>query len=320
MRRLRALALVLFLPTTAVAREAEPQQHEVRVDVEMQIETQANGAFVTGQYTWTPRALNRVDEVVPILRRFVRHPSELWIRIGRNGNTREQITGARAGGVLQLVDGRLYAGGEIGIEYDTPTYDPNERGYFGMPFDLEVGGRPHQLFSIGGFFGGRAIIGNTTFANRDTQAERSGIERRFGVRMSAATPNDRIYGSLALFYGAHDWTFEGFHPGDLTAKGPGALLRVAFQLTTNFSLQLRGQTRLESWDNERASDGLPSFVGEELERTVLYAYGNADIIYWYRGRYAFRFGVGGGFEGAPPVINNRETGVFQIGLGLITRF
>jgi hypothetical protein len=38
----------------------------------------------------------------------------------------------------------------------------------------------------------------------------------------------------------------------------------------------------------------------------------------WTGRYAF--GVGGGFEGKPPTVNARETGIEQLDLGVITRF
>src|SRR5687767_13320637 len=109
-----AFAAVCLLAVPAAAREAEPQAHEVRVDLDIAVERQANSASFDAQYTFTPSALNRTDDVVPILRRFVRHPSALWGRVRRLGYTRESVTGGDVGGILQLGPG--YASGEVGLE------------------------------------------------------------------------------------------------------------------------------------------------------------------------------------------------------------
>jgi hypothetical protein len=322
MRRLRARALALccLAPSVAAAIEPEPQQHEVRLDIDLQSERGASGAFVDAQYTWTPGALNRVDEVVPILRRFIRHKTALWVGIGRNGNTREQVTGARAGGIVQVLDGRLYTSGEVGIEYDVLSYDRNEHAYWAAPVMVEVGARPLHLLSIGGFYAARPVVAASPSESVQTQAERSGREHRFGATLTGATPSDRIFATLSGWLVRSDWEFTGFHPGDLTVRGVGASLRIAFQLSSSFTLQLRGQLRRENWVNARAGDEMVNFVGVDLDRDVLFAHGDAEVIYWHRGRHGFRFGLGGGYDGRPPLVNSRETALFRIGLGLITRF
>jgi hypothetical protein len=78
--------------------------------------------------------------------------------------------------------------------------------------------------------------------------------------------------------------------------------------------------RRERWVNDRIGDDLAGFVGMDLDRDVLLAHGDAEVIYWHKGRHGLRFGMGGGFEGAPPIVNGRDTGVFRIGIGIITRF
>jgi hypothetical protein len=117
-----------------------------------------------------------------------------------------------------------------------------------------------------------------------------------------------------------DWTFAEFHPGDVTIRGLGVGARVAFQLTSSFSLLLRGEVRRDHWLNERLNDDDQHFVGRNLDRNVVGASGGVEVFFWHKGRYGFRFGLGGGYEGAPPTFDNRETGIVQLNLGLVTRF
>ncbi len=320
MRRLLLPAVLGLVPVTAAARTPEPQQNEVRIDMDIRVERGGNGAFFDAQYTFTPGGVNRTDEVVPLLRRFVRHPSALWLRVQRDGNTREQITGAKAGGVLQLADGLVYGSAEGGIENDAVDYDPFEVGYWALPVTGEVGFRPTPLLSVGGFYQGRFILNATTDRAVKNPAERSGTEQRFGVTSTLATPNDRVYATVSAWLARSDWTFEGFHPGDMTARGYGASVRLALQTSSTFTIQLRGQIRAENWVNSRLGDDNPSFVGEDIDRNLIFASGNLDVIYWHRGRYGFRAGFGGGFESAPPTLNNRDTGIFSLTLGIVMRF
>src|SRR5688572_12106414 len=139
MRALVAAALLL-LTVPAAAREAEPQLHEVRIDLDIGVERAANSAYFDAQYTFTPGSINRTDDVVAILRRFVRHPSSLWARIIRHGYTRESVTGGRLGGILNL--GPAYASAEAGLEHDLVDFDPLEHAYWAVPLTVEAGLRP----------------------------------------------------------------------------------------------------------------------------------------------------------------------------------
>lgn len=325
MRRLRlatVTACAVLAATAAPAaaqREAEPQAHEVRLDVDISVEREANGALVEGTYIFTPSKLNRVDEVVPILRRFVRHPSALWVRIIRHGYSREPVTGAAAGGILQL--GPTYVSATGGIEYNVVDYDPGEHAYWALPLQVEAGVRPMEGLSVGAFYSNRLVLS----AVRDEripglQAERDGNDQKIGGRVAFATPNDRLYLTLSGWGRIADWTFVEFHPGDVSIRGFGAEARLTLQLTSSFSFGFRGAVSRDHWVNDRLDDDLPGFVGVETDRQVLGLRGGVEVIYWHKGRHGFRFGLGGGYDGAPPTRNNRETGVLQIGLGVITRF
>jgi hypothetical protein len=323
MRRTAAIPAALTLAAAALAatpaaaqRTPEPQAHEVRLDVDISVERQANGALIDGQYTFTPSKLNRVDEVVPILRRFVRHPSAVWVRIMRHGYSREPVTGASAGGILQL--GPAYITGNAGIEYDIVDYDPGEHAYWALPFSGEVGFRPLEGLSIGAFYWARPVIGNSLDEFLVMQAERDGTDQKIGGRVAYATPTDRVYASLAGWGRIADWSFEGTNPGDLTIRGFGAEARLWLQVTSSFTFGLRLEAARDHWDNQRA--GEEDRIGVETERDVGSVRGGAEVVYWHKGRFGFRFGLGGGYDAAPPTVNNRETGVLQIGLGVITRF
>jgi hypothetical protein len=319
MRALAAAAMVLSSFPAAAAREADPQAHEVRIDLDIAIERQANAALFDAQYTFTPETLNRTDEVVPTLRRFVRRASAIWARVIRLGYTRESVTGGALGGILHL--GPVHASAELGIEHDLVDYDPGEHAYWALPVTAELGFRPINLLSVGGFYTGRYIVG----AIRNDkipglQAERSGTDHQIGVRLAYATPTDRLWIHLSAWRRMADWSFDEFHPGDVTIRGLGAAARVAFQLSPTFTLALRGEVHRDHWVNDRLGDDSPIFVGAELDRQVAGGSGGVEIVFWHRGRYGFRFGIGGGYEGAPPTVDNRETAILQIQLGMVTRF
>src|SRR6188474_2578662 len=111
-----AAALLLALSTPAAARVADPQAHEVKLDLDISVESLANAALIDARYIFTPARIDRNDEVVPTLRRFVRHPSNVYVRALRDGYTREPRTGIFGGGRLDL--GSFDVGGEVGAEYD----------------------------------------------------------------------------------------------------------------------------------------------------------------------------------------------------------
>lgn len=317
---MRSLALVAvgLYAIPAAAREAEPQPHEVRIDLDIGVERLANSASFDAQYTFTPSAINRTDDVVPILRRFVRHPSAIWVRARRLGYTRESVTGGDVGGTLQL--GPVYASGEVGFEHDLVDYDPGEHAYWALPVTLEGGFRPINLLSLGGYYSSRFVVGNSLDDVLVVQAERSGQDQKIGGHVAFATPNDRVYLNFWAWGRITDWSFEGFHVGDVTIRGLGAAIRVAFQLTSAFTIVVRGDLHRDHWVDKRMGDDDENYVGPDLDRKVLGGSGGVEVFYWHRGRYGFRFGLGGGYEGAPPTFDNRETGILQLNLGLITRF
>jgi hypothetical protein len=319
MRSLAAALLLLTLSLPAAARTPDPQAHEVKLDLDISIESLANAALFDGRYTYTPARLDRNDEVVPTLRRFVRHPSYVYARGYRDGYTREPRTGIAAGGRYDL--GRLDVGGEIGAEYDEIGHDPNEHGFFLVPFSVEAGGRPTELLRVGAFYDGRPVVATRRNSRQMVQSERSGWDHRFGGRLTFATPNDRLLLDLSGYGRIADWSYTPeFHPGDVTVRAFGGGLRLSYQASATLSLGLHGEADRGTWENRRLGDDDPTYVGSDLEREVWNVLGGIDAVFWFRGRYAFRFGLGGGFKGAPPVYNSRDTAVGQLNFGLITRF
>jgi hypothetical protein len=310
------LAAVLGAAAPAAARD--PQRHEVRVDLDLGLEREASAADLDAQYTFTPPAIDREDDVPPILRRFVRRPSAIWARVRRLGHSREPVTGAALGGVLHLGPG--YAGAEVGVEHDVVAYDDTEHAYLAAPLSVEAGLRPTPRISVGALYSGRFVIGASPDDRLVAQAERSGADHRAGGRLAIATPGDRLFVDVSAWGRVADLRFDGFHPGVVTIRGLGAALRVAFQLGHSLSLGLRGELRRDHWVNGRAGDEDPRFVGPETDRQVLGALGVLELHFWHRGRHGFRVGLGGGYEGAPPTVDSRETGILQISLGVITRF
>jgi hypothetical protein len=321
----RLFALLVLLPAVARAqdepRQPQPQRHEVRVDVDISTYQGGNSALVDAQYTFTPESLDRGDEVVPYLRRFVRHPSAVWARILRFGTTDEQVTGARLGGILQLASGRVYASGEAGIEVDSIDNDPAEPGYWAAAYTVEAGARPVELLSIGAFYSGRPVLSAKTTSNLVSQTSRDGNEHRIGGTLTASTANDRLYLTLSGWDTIADYTFTGIYPGPITVRGGGVSARIAYQATSTLSFQIRGLWRHEHWVDTRTGDDGSTRVGVNTDRTINYALGNLEVIYWFRGRVGFRAGVGGGYSQSPPYVNlRRETAIAQLGLGLVSRF
>jgi len=312
-----AAALLLALSTPAAARVADPQAHEVKLDLDISVESLANAALIDARYIFTPARIDRNDEVVPTLRRFVRHPSNVYVRALRDGYTREPRTGIFGGGRLDL--GSFDVGGEVGAEYDENGYDDTEHGFFLVPFTVDAGFRPTELFRIGGFYDARPVVANRRNSRQMVQAERSGWDHRFGARATFSTPNDRVLLDASGFGRIATWTYtEEFHPGDISIQGFGGSVRVSFQVSATFSLALHGEVSRDNWTNERLGD--EERVEGALEREVWNVLGGVEALFWFRGRYGFRFGLGGGYEGAPPVYNSRETAVAQINLGMIARF
>src|SRR5262249_38670336 len=152
---------VLLLAPPAPAQEL--QYHEVSADADVSIESGTNTSTAALQYTLTPEGIDRQDEVIPSLRRFVRHPSSAFVRIFRKGSVSiESRTGVALGGGRHLFDRAFYAGGDIGLQRNDVLFDDfmgGEGHYDILPFHLELGGRPVPLLSLGAYYFGEPIIG-----------------------------------------------------------------------------------------------------------------------------------------------------------------
>src|SRR5262249_10715705 len=314
MRRVAPLVVAL-MPALAWAVDPDPQQHEIDVNLDINVEQGGNAALFDAKYTFTPSGIDRRDVLPAIVRRFERHPSALWIRAVPAGSTRETVTGLRLGGIYQPLDGALYLEGEGALERDLLGFDNpvkiqgGEYGYFAARLRAGVGFRPTELWSVGAFYEDRPVIGTDTEDNlpKSLQSERDGSEQTFGGVTTFVTPGERLMGRLEGFGYIADWTFKGFFPGDTTVHGFGADMRLSYQFTFWTSLQLHGSVTRNHWVDERAGDAAQSIVVGPLDRQVTSAYGDIDIIYFHQGRYAFRFGLGGGYRGATPHHHTRHS-------------
>ncbi len=326
MRVALAVALVPALAAPARAqREPEPQRHEVDIGIDVNVESGGSAALLDAQYTFTPAGIDRRDVVPAVVRRFERHPSSFWARAVHNGGTREAVTGARLGGILNLLD--LYLEVEAGLErdltlFDAPSEHGREYGYFAARVHAGAGLRPSDLVSVGAFYDGRPVIGTDTDDNTpiDLQSERSGGEHTFGVTTTFATPGERLYATVDGYGYRADWSFSRVDAGATTVRGLGGGLRLAYLVTFWSTLQLRAQVRRDHWVDARTGDSDPSIVGASLDRQVITVLGALDYIYFHQSRYGFRISLGGGFEGAPPLYATRDRGVFSLGLGTMLRF
>lgn len=327
MRRVLALAATLAPALAGAAeREPEPEQHEVDIGVDILVESLANSALLDLQYTFTPAGIDRHDVVPAIVRRFERHPTSFWARIVHFGGSREAITSARLGGILNPID-LLYIETEIGVERDLTRFDApidggREYGYFAARFHAGVGVRPSDLWSIGAYYDGRPVIGTDTddSISLSSQSERSGTEHTFGATTTFATPGERLFATINAYLYFADWNFIRWFPGDLTVRGFGGDVRLAYQLSFWTTLQLRGSVSRNHWVDMRSGDDNTSVIVGDLDRQVYNALGAIDFIYFYQSRYAFKVTFGGGYLGAPPEYNTKSTAVFNLGLGTTLRF
>lgn len=320
------VALLLVVAASAPVGDAHarrkkkprPQAHEVRIDFDIGVANRANASFFDGYYLWTPSPLDGNDVAVPAVRRFVRHPTEVYFRAKRDGSTLDTRTGVHAGGALHLLGGLLYARGQAGIELDDVRYDGTEGGYTAVPYHLEAGGRPLPLLSLGAYFHGRPIIDSYGSDIAGFSTEREGGEIETGGTLSFATPDDRVLATVSAGYYRADWSFKFFNPGELDVTGIRATAQLSWQSSPTFSLLFRATGSREYWDNNRMGQG--SVIDPPFERVVYNATADAGILYWHEQRYGFRFTLGGAFEGERPTINGDPRGYFRFGFGIVMRF
>jgi hypothetical protein len=313
--------LLLLFASTARAERSERQAHEVGADVDITLAEQSNAALIVIQYMWTPETLERYDEVVPALRRFVRHPSALVARFRHDGGTLDTRSALEGGGTLHLLEGRLYASGLGGIERDQVHYN-FEDVYWTTPFTVEAGARPLELLSAGGYYRGRPII-SATAGDVAFPSFRDGMEHELGFVLQTATPGDQLLASLRGGYYLADWDYTGQNPGPLDVKGWRAQAKLSYQTSSTNSWTVNLLFRREDWDNGRLGEDFPDLVGEDVERRVTAFEGDLGFQYWFRGTLGFRVTVGGGFETEPPIyyetfrVGTRGFGRF--GFGFIKR-
>ncbi len=316
-----ALAAAATLATAGDAharrQKGAIQPHEVRVDFDIGVANQANVSFFDAYYLWTPSPLDGNDVAVPAVRRFVRHPTEIYFRAKREGSTLDTRTGGHVGATVQFLDGRLYAAGQGGVELDNVRYDGTEGGYTAVPYHLEIGGRPIPLLSVGAYVGGRPII-DSHRSDAPVSAERDGGEMEYGGTLSFATPDDRALASFSFGYHRADWNFSFFSPGEMDVTGFRGSAALTWQTSPTFSLLLRAAGSRETWDNRRM--GIAAYQDPPFERVVWSVVADAGILYWHEQHYGFRFTVGGAFDGERPILNGDARGYFRFGFGVVLRF
>jgi hypothetical protein len=320
MRRCLLLAIVVAA-SSAVAAEPAPQDHEVRADLDISALTDANIAAIDAQYTYSPAGIDRNDDEPPILRRFLLHPASVDVRVLHFGGTREAITSLRAGLELNPLDGMLFVAAEGGFgRHLTPYAEPFEFGYWFATVTGEVGVRPANWIRVSGFYTGEPILGPDRGEMSANQAERSGAEQRFGGNLTFVTPDDRVFTTLSGYGRVTDWTFVYTNPGTVSVRGIGASARVALLITPGLTFQVHGFVQRDHWVDQRAGDNGSASIGGDVDRQVVRANAQADVIFWSKGRYGFRLSLGGGWEGAPPEIDARGSAVISLGVGSTVRF
>jgi hypothetical protein len=318
----RALAVLIALSSVASAHDAEYQPLAVSLDVDLSIANFNTDAVVVGQLTWAPGdTINRWDVVHPTLRRFVRHPNELWLRAGHDGSGIETWSGAYGGAQGFLANGHLYGLAEAGVQLNEVSYDNSEEPYWTVPVRAEVGFRPTDLLSIGVTGGFRPIVGNGSPNDGIVvPISRSGSDFDVGGTATIATADDRMLLTLHGGYRRARWSFIGLDPGDTDVDGMRAGFELAIQSTPQLSLILTGNLTREDWNDKRAGDEDPMVVGVPLDRIIYGANGTAGIIFWYRGEIGLRVVLGGGYLGKRPLVNQLPHGWGSFGFGIERRF
>ncbi len=333
LRRMRRVAWIFLLTVgaagTAAAREPDPQAHEVDADLQIAIQQSYNNAAnIDAQYTYTPGGIDRNSELPAVLRRFILHPSSVWLHIYHVGATREVHQFVTAGADLQPFGGVVYARVEGGVGRHLTIYDePFEYGYTFAVLRGEVGVRPLPQLTVGAFYRGEPTLGVVHGNNPTLEAERSGAEHRFGVTTTFATPDDRLYATIEAWGRITDWTFSNVPAdnGDITVRGYGASARLAYNASLTTTLQIRGNVARDHWVNTRPGDVNQSstfghYIGPNPDRQVWSAEGFADLLYWMNGRWGFRVSAGGGYLQAPPLFNTQATAEISVGGGIMLRF
>ena len=323
-----AVVVLMGLAGSAVAERdrSEKQTHEWTADIDITLSQLSSSALIDIGYTWTPETLERYDEVVPALRRFVRRPSSLTAHIRHDGSPLVTRSTLEGGGTLQLLDGRAYLAGTGGIERALVNYSYDEDIYWSAPLGAEVGGRPLELLSLGVFYKLQPIFAATATDQIMVPAYRSGHEQWFGGTVTGSTPGDQLLATVRAAAYRADWDFEGFHPGPMDVRGLHAETHLSWQMSSTSSLTVDGRARRERWDNRRRDEEQATFVGPDVERRVLALQADLGFLYWFRGYLGFHVFIGGGFETEPPLYYRDEgydvgtLGYGRFGFGFVSRY
>lgn len=310
----------------AGARELVPQNNEVNFDVDATFAKHGrNESDLNLAYTWYPAPLDRNDEVVPMLRRFVRQPLEIGGRLGRVTDVTDEVTGLYAFAQAWLID-RLYARAQAGLEYDRVTNEMSrlEDAFVSSNLRAEAGARVLPLLQLGGFYGDRsALIGLPDTTLTGVRTERSGQVQEFGGRLAFATPEDRLMLDVSGGYRMTDWSFVGNQAGDITGRSMFGTFRASLQLSPTASIYFRAEASTTDWVNHRM--GQQEFIDQRPNgaggNTRVDLRGDLGYIYWFEGRWGFRVSLGGGYFDKGPLFNQDfESGLARLGVGFTSRY
>jgi hypothetical protein len=324
---LGAAVLVTAAAGPAAARDVEPQNNEIAVDVDASFAKAGdNDSDVSATYTWFPGALDKNDEVVPVLRRFVRQPLEIGGSLTRMNDVTDTTTGL-SGFAQAWLGGIGYGRADLGLDYDSVINDPTgeEHAFLAGNARLEVGARVLSLVQLGGFYRYRPVL--TTFPSPNgiigIVQERSGQTQEFGVSLSFATPEDRLYFQALAGLRDVDWTFSGHYAGDVTGRAVFGQARLSLQLSPQISLFARGEFHTTDWDNERQGQTGTGDMSTNRPAQMTRHDIRADVgfIYWFEGKWGFRISMGGGYyDKGPLYFQDTESGLARIGVGFTTRY
>jgi hypothetical protein len=311
----------------AAAKDVEPQNNEIAVEVDASFAKAGdNDSDVTATYTWFPGALDKNDEVVPLLRRFVRQPLEIGGRLTRTNDVTDTISGLD-GFAQAWLGGIGYGRADLGLEYDSVINDPigEEHAFLAGNARLEAGARVLSLLQLGGFYRYRPVL--TTFPSPNgiimIVQERAGQTQEFGVTLSFATPEDRLYVQALAGLRNVDWSFTGRYPGDVTGRAVFGQAKVSLQLSPQISLFARGELTTTDWDNERQGQtGVGDMsTNRPAKMTRLDVRADLGFTYWFEGKWGFRISLGGGYYNKGPLFyQDTESGLARIGVGFTTRY
>jgi hypothetical protein len=300
-------------------RPAAPQRHEVEADLDIVTAEKRTLSVADARYTFTPEALERWDDVVALLRRHVRRPSEAYARVHRSGSQDETIWTFALGGIGYLFDGRAYGKADAGIEHHDVIYDQFEDGFVTLPMRVELGGYPTDLFGVGGYYAFTPIAFATEDDDfGDSDIARSGATHEVGLATRFSTPSDRFYAELSAGWRVTDWEFDGMRAGSLGGNGPRARIALFLQGTPSLSYRLAVEGSREQWKNERPEE--QPFIESE-EKTSYNLDIEAGLLYWFEGMNAFGISLGGGyFGGIPTIVIERDRAFGKISVHFTTRF